>query len=195
MVNAAGFSAPALARGLRGLDAKSIPVPYFARGHYFTVSGASPFRRLIYPVPGADGLGIHVALDLGGFCTPGRQPLADLVRSDRAVDDLHERRLARPVLAHQGVDRACLDVQVDIVERLHAGERRGYYPGLADGVLSPGFVGVRPKLAPAGAGFVDFVLQGREVHGAAGLLHLYGIDSPGLTSSLALADEVARRLQ
>ena len=168
VVNAAGFSAPALARGLRGLDAKSIPVPYFARGHYFTVSGASPFRRLIYPVPGADGLGIHVALDLGGNLRFGPD-VSFASSADYAFDESRADYFYRAI--------------------------RGYYPGLADGVLSPGFVGVRPKLAPAGAGFVDFVLQGREVHGAAGLLHLYGIDSPGLTSSLALADEVARRLQ
>ena len=72
---------------------------------------------------------------------------------------------------------------------------RRYYPDLADGALAPGFVGVRPKLGPAGSGFVDFVLQGREVHGVAGLLNLFGIDSPGLTSCLAIADEVARRLE
>jgi L-2-hydroxyglutarate oxidase LhgO len=72
---------------------------------------------------------------------------------------------------------------------------RRYYPGLAAGALAPGFVGVRPKLGPAGSGFIDFLLQGRDVHGVPGLLNLFGIDSPGLTSSLAIADEVARRLE
>ena len=167
VVNAAGFSAPAVARSLRGLDAKFVPLPYFAKGHYFTVSGPSPFKRLVYPLPGSDGLGIHVALDLAG-----------------------NLRFGPDVTWGDAVDYAFDENRADAFYRAI----RRYYPGLADGALAPGFVGVRPKLAPAGSGFSDFVVQGREVHGVSGLLNLFGIDSPGLTSCLAIADEVARRL-
>jgi L-2-hydroxyglutarate oxidase LhgO len=168
VVNAAGFSAPAVAGSLRGLDRKLVPVPYFARGHYFTVSGASPFKRLVYPLPGSDGLGIHVALDLAGNLRFG--PDATWVDAvSYAFDENRADAFYRAI--------------------------RRYYPGLADGALAPGFVGVRPKLGPAGSGFIDFVLQGREIHGVTGLLNLFGIDSPGLTSCLAIADEVERRLE
>jgi L-2-hydroxyglutarate oxidase LhgO len=166
VVNSAGFSAPAVARSLRGLAPESIPAPYFARGHYFTVSGPSPFRRLVYPVPGKDGLGIHVALDLAGTLRFG----PDVCFSPSASYAFDEFRA-------DGFYRAI----------------RRYYPGLPDGALQPGFVGVRAKLAPAGTGFTDFVVQGPEDHGVPGLLNLYGIDSPGLTSCMALAEEVARR--
>lgn len=167
VVNSAGFLAPLLARSLRGLDGKTIPTPYFARGHYFTVSGASPFRRLIYPLPGPDGLGIHVALDLGGNLRFGPD-VSFSPSPSYAFDESRAGTFYRAV--------------------------RRYYPGLADGALQPGFVGVRPKLAPEGAGFVDFVLQGPDVHRVPGLLNLYGIDSPGLTSCMALAEAVAARL-
>jgi L-2-hydroxyglutarate oxidase LhgO len=168
VVNSAGFSAPAVARSLRGLAPDTIPTAYFARGHYFTVSGASPFRRLIYPLPGKDGLGIHVALDLGGGLRFGPDVTFSPTPS-YAFDESRAEYFYRAI--------------------------RSYYPGLPDGALQPGFVGVRPKLAPEGTGFVDFVLQGREAHGVPGLLNLYGIDSPGLTSCLAIAEEVARRLR
>jgi L-2-hydroxyglutarate oxidase LhgO len=168
VVNAAGFSAPAVARTLRGLDGKFVPKPYFARGHYFTVSGPSPFKRLIYPLPGSDGLGIHVALDLAGNLRFGPD-VTWIDAVDYAFDESRAEAFYRSI--------------------------RPYYPGLADGALAPGFVGVRPKLGPAGSGFIDFLLQGRDVHGVPGLLNLFGIDSPGLTSSLAIADEVARRLE
>jgi len=167
VVNAAGFSAPAVASRLRGLDARAVPPAYFARGHYFTVSGASPFRRLVYPLPGKDGLGIHVALDLAGNLRFG----PDVTFA--------------PAPSYAFDDRRAADFYRAI---------RRYYPALAEGALQPGFVGVRPKLAPEGAGFVDFVLQGPEAHGVPGLLNLYGIDSPGLTACMALADEVAERL-
>jgi len=167
VVNSAGFSAPAVARSLRGLDGKTIPTPYFARGHYFTVAGASPFRHLVYPLPGKDGLGIHVALDLGGNLRFGPDvsfaPTPSYVFDESRADHFY---------------RAI----------------RSYYPALADGALQPGFVGVRPKLAPEGTGFVDFVLQGPEAHGVSGLFNLYGIDSPGLTCSMAIAEEVAGRI-
>ncbi|MBN2576759.1 MAG: NAD(P)/FAD-dependent oxidoreductase [Deltaproteobacteria bacterium] len=168
VVNSAGFGAPAVARSLRGLPTETIPTPYFARGHYFTVSGPSPFRRLIYPVPGKDGLGIHVALDLGGNLRFG----PDVCFTSFPDYEFDESRAAH-----------------------FYGAIRCYYPGLAEGALAPGFVGVRSKLAPEGSGFVDFVLQGSEAHKVPGLLNLFGIDSPGLTSCLALAEEAGRRLE
>jgi hypothetical protein len=116
-------------------------------------------------LPGSDGLGIHVALDLAGNLRFG----PDVTWVDAVSYAFDESR----------------------AEAFYRAIRR-YYPGLADGALAPGFVGVRPKLGPAGSGFVDFVLQGREIHGVPGLLNLFGIDSPGLTSCLAIADEVAR---
>jgi len=167
VVNAAGFSAPSVARTLEGLDPKTIPRPFFAKGHYFVMAGPPPFRRLVYPVPASGGLGIHVALDLAGAVRFG---------PDATWVDSPDYRF----------DESRIDFFYRAIRR--------YYPGLRDGALSPGFVGVRPKLAAADAGFIDFVLQGSDVHHVPGLLNLYGIDSPGLTSSLALADEVARRL-
>jgi L-2-hydroxyglutarate oxidase LhgO len=165
VINSAGFSAPAVARSFRGLDPRTIPPAYFARGLYFTMSGPSPFRRLVYPLPTAGGLGIHVALDLAGNVRFG--PDATWVDSpDYRFDESRADFFFRAV--------------------------RRYYPALREGALAPGFVGVRPKLGPVDSGFIDFVLQGCEVHGVPGLLNLYGIDSPGLTSSLALAEEVAR---
>ena len=167
VVNAAGYSAPSVAHTFRGLDPKTIPMAHFAKGHYFVLSGPAPFRRLVYPVPASGGLGIHVALDLAGNVRFG--PDATWVdRPDYRFDEGRTDFFYRAV--------------------------RRYYPALRDGALSPGFVGVRPKLGSADAGFKDFVLQGREAHGVPGLLNLFGIDSPGLTSSLALAEEVARRL-
>ena len=168
VINAAGFSAPAVAATLHGLGPAFVPCAYFAKGHYFTVSGRSPFSHLIYPLPGPDGLGIHVALDLAGNLRFG--PDATWVeKPDYRFDESREPFFYRSI--------------------------RRYYPALADGTLAPGFVGVRPKLAPAGAGFRDFQFQGPEVHGVPGLLNLFGIDSPGLTSCLAIADEVAARLE
>lgn len=167
VINSTGFSAPAVARTLQGLDPATIPVPHFAKGHYFVLSGPAPFSRLIYPLPGQGGLGIHVAIDLGGAVRFG--PDAVWVdKPDYAFDEGRADHFYRSV--------------------------RRYYPGLRDGALQPGFVGVRAKLGPATAGFFDFVVQGPESHGVPGLINLYGIDSPGLTSSMALANEVARRL-
>lgn len=167
VINTAGFSAPSVARTFRGLDPKTIPPAHYAKGHYFTLSGPAPFRRLVYPVPVRGGLGIHVTLDLAGQVRFG----PDVSWVDQPDYRFEENR----------------------AELFYPAIRR-YYPALADGVLSPGFVGIRPKLGPADAGFIDFVLQGSDVHGVPGLINLYGIESPGLTASLALAEEVGRRL-
>lgn len=167
VVNCAGLAAPAVARAIAGLPADRVPRAFFAKGHYFTLAGRSPFRRLIYPVPEAGGLGVHVTLDLAGRARFG--PDVSWIDS---VD--------------YGFDGSR-------AERFYAAIRR-YYPGLADGALAPGYTGVRPKISGPGEPAADFVIQGPADHGVAGLVNLFGIESPGLTAALAIAREVAERL-
>jgi len=167
VVNAAGLWAQEVAARIEGLPASTIPPLHRAKGHYFVLAGASPFRRLVYPVAGGGGLGIHVTLDLGGQARFGPD-VAWVDTVDYAFDE----------------SRA---------PTFYAAIRR-YWPALPDGALRPGTTGVRPKLSGAGASARDFVIQGPDVHGVAGLVNLYGIESPGLTSCLALADEVVARL-
>ncbi len=169
VVNAAGLLAPALAERFQGLAQKHIPTPCFAKGNYFTLAGRSPFNRLIYPVPEPAGLGVHLTLDLGGQAKFG--PDVEWVDSP---DDLR-------VDAARG-------------EAFYA-EVRKYWPALPDGALQPGYAGMRPKLHAPGAPAHDFVIQGPDVHGVPRLVNLFGIESPGLTSSLALAEHVALMLQ
>lgn len=165
VVNAAGLGAPALARQFDGLPATSIPAAYFAKGNYFTLAGRAPFSRLIYPVPEAAGLGVHLTLDLGGQAKFG----PDVQWVDSA-DDLV-------------VDPARGD-------GFYA-EVRKYWPGLPDGALIPGYAGIRPKISGPGEAAADFMIAGPAVHGVRGLVNLFGIESPGLTSSLAIGDHVA----
>ena len=168
VVNAAGLQAPALAGRFQGLAQKHVPTSYFAKGNYFTLAGRSPFNRLIYPVPEAAGLGVHLTLDLGGQAKFG--PDVEWVDSP---DDLL-------------VDSARGDA--------FYAEVRKYWPALPDGALQPGYAGIRPKLQAPGAPAHDFVIQGPEDHGVAGLVNLFGIESPGLTSSLAIGKRVAQIL-
>jgi L-2-hydroxyglutarate oxidase LhgO len=165
VVNAAGLAAPALARQFEGLPANSIPTAHFAKGNYFTLAGRAPFSRLIYPVPEAAGLGVHLTLDLGGQAKFG----PDVQWVDSA-DDLV-------------VDPARGD-------GFYA-EVRKYWPGLPDGALIPGYAGIRPKISGPGEAAADFMIAGPAVHGVRGLVNLFGIESPGLTSSLAIGDHVA----
>ncbi len=164
VVNAAGLAAHEVARSLDGLDPRTIPPLHYAKGSYFTLAGRSPFRRLIYPLPEPGGLGVHVTLDLSGRCRFG--PDVEWVE---AID--HD------------VDPARADAFYAAI--------RGYWPGLPDGALQPDYAGIRPKLVPRGAPAADFVIQGPREHGVAGLVNLYGIESPGLTAALAIADRVA----
>jgi L-2-hydroxyglutarate oxidase LhgO len=167
LVNAAGLFAPAVAHAIDGVPPESIPPAYFCRGVYFTLSGRSPFRRLIYPVPVPGGLGVHITLDLAGQARFG--PDVEWIPSvDYAVD------------ARRG-------------DKFYAAVRR-YWPGLRDNALQPGYAGIRPKISGPAEPAADFVVQGPEAHGIPGLVNLYGIESPGLTASLPLADEVLRRL-
>jgi L-2-hydroxyglutarate oxidase LhgO len=169
VVNAAGLHAPAVAARLQGLEARHVPQAYFAKGNYFTLAGRAPFSHLIYPVPQAAGLGVHLTLDLGGQAKFG----PDVQWVDSA-DDLV-------------VDPARGDA--------FYAEVRKYWPALADGALIPGYAGIRPKIhapdQPAG----DFVIQGPATHGVPGWVNLFGIESPGLTSALALGDYVAGQFE
>ena len=169
VINAAGLHALTLATRFQGLAPKYVPTPYFAKGSYFTLSGRSPFNRLIYPVPEAAGLGIHLTIDLGGQARFG--PDVEWVHSP---DDLL-------------VDPARGDA--------FYAEVRKYWPALPDGALQPGYAGIRPKLQGPGTPAHDFVIQGPDVHGIAGLVNLFGIESPGLTSALALAEHVRQMLE
>lgn len=163
VVNAAGPWAPAVARSIKGVPAAAIPTAYFAKGHYAVLRGRAPFSRLVYPVPVPGSLGVHFTLDLAG-----------------------QARFGPDVTWVDGVDYTFDDSRVAAFYRTI----RRYYPALSDGDLAPGYVGVRPKIVPAGAPDADFVIQGPAVHGVPGLVNLFGIESPGLTASLALADEV-----
>jgi L-2-hydroxyglutarate oxidase LhgO len=167
LINAGGLGAPEIAAKLRGLDRQFVPPLYLAKGHYFTLSGRSPFSHLVYPMPEAAGLGVHVTLDLDGRARFGPDV--------------------------EWIDRIDYDVDAGRAAGFYAAIRR-YYPDLADGALEPAYTGIRPKLQAPGGPPEDFVIQGQETHGVRGLVNLFGIESPGLTSSLAIADEVAKRL-
>ena len=163
VVNSAGLHATRVASSIAGVPAASVPPMYYAKGNYFGLTGRNPFRRLVYPVPEPGGLGVHVTLDMGGRCRFG--PDVEWIDTlDYAVDPAR----AAP---------------------FYAAVRR-YWPGLPDGALAPDNAGNRAKITPRGAPAADFVIQGPRDHGVAGLVNLYGIESPGLTASLAIADRV-----
>ena len=168
VINAAGLNAPLLACRIKGLDPKHVPPTFWAKGNYFTLSGKSPFSRLIYPVPEAAGLGVHLTIDLGGQAKFG--PDVEWVDSP---DDLL-------------VDAARGDA--------FYAEVRKYWPDLKEGALQAGYAGIRPKLQGSGVPAGDFVIQGPNVHGVPGLVNLFGIESPGLTSSLAIGEYVSQML-
>ncbi|NGO52954.1 NAD(P)/FAD-dependent oxidoreductase [Allomesorhizobium camelthorni] len=162
-VNAAGLQAPALARKLQGVPTDLIPKEYYAKGNYFSLSGKSPFSRLIYPVPVKGGLGVHLTLDMGG-----------------------QARFGPDV---EWVSRLDYEVDPRRAESFYASVRR-YYPDLKNGTPQQAYSGIRPKIVPPEIGSQDFMIQGPETHGIPGFINLFGIESPGLTSSLALADHV-----
>lgn len=168
VVNAAGLGAPALARCFEGLLPSAVPVAHFAKGNYFTLSGRAPFGRLVYPVPEPGGLGVHLTIDLGGQAKFG--PDVQWVSSP---DDL----VVDPTRG----------------DGFYA-EVRKYWPALPDGALMPGYAGMRPKISGPGEPAADFMIDGPDSHGVQGLVNLFGIESPGLTSSLAIGRHVARLL-
>ncbi len=163
LVNSAGLHAPDLARRIEGMPADRVPGSYYAKGNYFTLAGRSPFSRLIYPVPVPGGLGVHLTIDLGG-----------------------QARFGPDV---EWIDRIDYTVDPHRADSFYAAVRK-YWPELQDGALQPGYAGIRPKIVPKGAPAQDFVVQGPQTHGVPGLINLLGIESPGLTASLALAAHV-----
>ena len=167
VVNATGLGAPDLARRIEGLDPVALPRAHYCKGNYYTLSGRSPFARLIYPVPEAAGLGVHVTVDLAGQCRfgPDTEWISEI---DYDVDP------ARAEVFYAAV--------------------RAYWPDLPDGALQPGYAGIRAKLGPAGTPAADFVVDGPERHGVEGLVNLFGIESPGITAAWPLAEAVARQL-
>ena len=164
VVNAIGLHAPDLARSIQGIPRQTIPHAYLCKGNYYTLLGRAPFSRLIYPVPEAAGLGVHLTLDLGGQARFGPDT--------------------------EWVEREDYDVDPARAEGFYAAIRR-YWPALPDSALAPGYAGIRPKISGPGEPNADFRVSGPAEHGIGGLVNLYGIESPGLTASLALADHVA----
>ncbi|MEQ8507264.1 MAG: NAD(P)/FAD-dependent oxidoreductase [Rhodospirillales bacterium] len=170
VINAGGLYAQHIAHAIDGIPEDSIPPFYYAKGHYFTIAGKSPFNHLIYPAPVVGGLGTHSTLDLGGGTKFGPDvEWLDVTHPDQIDYKVDESR----------------------AESFYGAIRR-YWPGLPDGALSPGYTGVRPKLTNSNDKYAaDFIIQGADVHGLANYVGLYGIESPGLTSSLAIAKRVA----
>lgn len=173
VVNSAGLHAQALARRIEGLDPRHVPPSHWARGHYFSLPGRPAFSRLIYPLPVAGGLGVHVTLDLAGQMRFGPDvqwvSTAALGAEDYAVD---------PGLA------TAFEAAI-----------RPYWPGLPAGRLVPAYAGLRPKPHAPGEPAADFIVSGPAEHGVDGLVQLFGIESPGLTSALVLGELVAQRLE
>lgn len=164
LINAAGHGAPALARAIDAMPADQVPTGYYAKGNYFSCSARAPFSHLIYPVPEPGGLGVHLTLDLAGQARFG--PDVEWVETmNYEVDPARSARFYPAI--------------------------RKYWPGLPDGALQPAYSGIRPKIVPPAIAVQDFIIQGPQQHGVAGLINLFGIESPGLTASLAIADHIA----
>jgi L-2-hydroxyglutarate oxidase LhgO len=164
VINCAGLYAPQVARSIAGFPADRIPTPYFAKGNYFGLAGRSPFRHLVYPIPEHGGLGVHLTLDLAGRARFGPDV--------------------------QWVEEPDYDVDPRRADRFYAAIRE-YWRGLPDGALQSAYAGIRPKISGPTEPAADFRIDGPAVHGVPGLVNLFGIESPGLTASLALADYVA----
>ncbi|XP_006351259.1 L-2-hydroxyglutarate dehydrogenase, mitochondrial isoform X2 [Solanum tuberosum] len=178
VVNSAGLSAPAIAKRMKGLPDGIIPASHYARGCYFTLSNTkSPFKHLIYPIPEVGGLGVHVTLDLNGQVKFGPD-----VEWIKGIDDIPSF-----------LNMFDYSVREDRANQFYPAIRK-YYPSLKDGSLEPGYAGIRPKLSGPEEGPTDFVVQGEDIHGISGLVNLFGIESPGLTSSMAIAEHVAAKL-
>ncbi|HDZ09757.1 hypothetical protein LCGC14_0020040 [marine sediment metagenome] len=167
LINCAGLSANQVAASIGGIDQSLIPALHLVKGHYFALSGRSPFRHLIYPVPDSRhrGLGIHATLDMAGQCRfgPDIEPVSSV---DYRVDESRRATFAEAI--------------------------RTYYPALDETRLQTAYAGIRPRL---GSAYADFMIQDEYVHGCPGLIQLFGIESPGLTASLALAELVTLKLQ
>lgn len=165
VINSAGLWAQSVAATIEGVPRDSVPPTYYCKGNYYTLSGKPPFRRPIYPVPEKAGLGVHVTVDLGGQ-----------VRFGPDVE---------------WVDSIDYDVDPARADKFYAAIRK-YYPALKDGAIQPGYSGIRPKIQAPDEAARDFLIQGPDDHGVPGLINLYGIESPGMTSSLAIANYVKK---
>jgi L-2-hydroxyglutarate oxidase LhgO len=172
LINAASLHACQLARSFDGLSSQHIPREYFAKGSYYSLAGKTPFSQLIYPTPQGGWLGVHLTFDLGGQSKFG--------------PDLEWLDIATP----QEIDYA---VDPERANSFYAAVRK-YWPGLPDNALQPSYSGVRPKIYGPGQAAPDFRIDGPSVHGVQGLVNMFGIESPGLTSSMALGEYVARSL-
>lgn len=167
LVNAAGLGAQPVSRSLEGLPADSVPPLHFCKGNYFSLLGRQPFSRLIYPVPDSASLGVHVTVDLAGQVRFGPD--------------------------QEWVEQIDYNVEPSRADVFYAAVRK-YYPALQDGALQPAYSGMRPKIQSPDEPARDFIIQGPDEHGINGLVNLYGIESPGLTASLSIADAVAAQL-
>jgi L-2-hydroxyglutarate oxidase LhgO len=163
VINSAGLSAQAVAASILGFDRNFIPPLHYAKGNYFSLSGKSPFSRLIYPMPEPGGLGIHFTLDLAGAGRFG----PDVEWIDVPDYDVDGTRVA---------------VFTERIKR--------YWPGLNPEMLHAAYTGIRPKVERPGGSSTDFIIQGPAQHGYPGIINLFGIESPGLTSCLAIAEYV-----
>ena len=173
LINCAGMSAPAVAKNIEGLTQDHIPKAYFAKGNYFSLSGKSPFTHLIYPIPEPGGLGVHLTLDMGGQAKFG----PDVEWLDIDVEE-----------------------QIDYAVNPQRGEGfyeavRRYWPDLKDGALQPDYSGVRAKIVPPNTAAGDFYFNTLLDHGLKDLYNLYGFESPGLTSSLAIAKHLEGQIK
>jgi len=164
LVNSAGLNAPALLRAIHGYPQARWRTSFFAKGSYFSCQGLRPFKRLVYPMPNNAGLGVHATLDLDG--------------TTRFGPDV------------EWIDVPEYDVDPARAPSFYAAIRE-YWPGIPDGCLQPAYAGVRPKLVGPGDAAADFEIESPAAHGVPGLINLLGIESPGLTSSLAIAEHVA----
>jgi L-2-hydroxyglutarate oxidase LhgO len=169
VINCAGLNAPRVAASFNGFPREHVPRAYFAKGNYFSLNRRAPFSRLIYPVPEAAGLGVHLTLDLGGQARFG--PDVEWVDGDGMLN---------------------YDVDSNRVADFYSAIRK-YWPGIPDGSLVPAYAGIRPKISGPDEAAADFRIDGPDRHGIATVTNLFGIESPGLTASLAIANEVLRR--
>ena len=173
LVNSAGLWAPGIARRIEGLEPRFVPPTFLAKGNYANLTVKSPFRHLIYPVPEPGGLGVHLTLDMGGAARFG--PDVEWLTTD---------------------DPAAIDYAVspELPTRF-ASLIATYWPRIRTDMLAPGYSGVRPKVGGPKDPNADFRIDGPETHGLPGLINLFGIESPGLTASLAIADKVEGMLR